>query len=230
MRGEINYQRNYIMTSILDPHAKLARANEHVQLLDGELKPFTEVEAYAIIYEFNNDVGKHIWRLGSIPPTIPLRVSTIVGDALFNFRSSLDHLVWQLVLANGKKPGRFNQFPIYMRPADFKSKGKPQIKGVSKQAAAIIERLQPRPGMNFDLMRLVRLNDIDKHRYLHLGVVSILEASWQMPRSITPDVHLGIVKYGTTLCTVHSLDMDVGYFPTFEIAFDEGQGSHGPVE
>lgn len=216
------------MASILNPQAKLTRGNEHIQLLESELKPLTDTKAYAVTHEFDNNAGNHIWWLASAPPNIPLRASTIIGDALFNFRSALDHLVWQLVEANGKKPGRFNQFPIYRNPSEFKAKGKSQIKGVSKQAATIIQRLQKHPGRD-SLMRLVRLNDIDKHRHLHLCVLSIGTASMQIAPNIGHEAHLGKVEYGTVLCTIYTRDMDVEYYPSFEIVFDESQGSRGPV-
>lgn len=44
------------------------------------------------------------------PP--PLRLGVIVGDLVHNVRSALDHLVWQLVLANAQQPTRATQFPV----------------------------------------------------------------------------------------------------------------------
>jgi hypothetical protein len=37
----------------------------------------------------------------------------ILGEIIHDLRSSLDHVVWQLVIANGSLPGYWNQFPIF---------------------------------------------------------------------------------------------------------------------
>ena len=45
-------------------------------------------------------------------PSLPIDYSITVGQIAYNPRSALDHLVWQLILANGKKTGNRNEFPI----------------------------------------------------------------------------------------------------------------------
>lgn len=39
-----------------------------------------------------------------------------IGEILFNLRSCLDHLAWQLVILDGGKPGEYTQFPIRETP------------------------------------------------------------------------------------------------------------------
>jgi hypothetical protein len=51
------------------------------------------------------------WAFGTMEP-VPARFGLISGDVLQSVRSSLDYLVWELVIANGEKPGKHNAFPI----------------------------------------------------------------------------------------------------------------------
>src|SRR5437879_6743083 len=72
----------------------------------------------------------------------PPRLSVLLGDCVHNLRSSLDHIVWQLVLANGRSPGKHAQFPILDKPP--KGIFSPNdIRGVSEEARALIESVQP---------------------------------------------------------------------------------------
>jgi hypothetical protein len=71
----------------------------------------------------------------------------IVGDIAHNLRSSLDHLVWQLVLQNRRLPSRRNQFPIMVTsrawdeiierkpspPGDKKLPSRKYLKGVGER-------------------------------------------------------------------------------------------------
>jgi hypothetical protein len=113
---------------------------------------------------------------------------TMLGDAVHNFRSALDHLVWQLILLNTGKDGTTeNQFPIASTGAQYWSKGKNdspslrsrRLKGVSEKHRIMIDRVQPyrtnEPGKIESLEALRDLSNYDKHRLLHtvLFVVDI---------------------------------------------------------
>jgi hypothetical protein len=102
-----------------------------------------------------------------------------MGDCLHNLRSSLDHLAWQLVLADGGTPTTRTDFPIFKCEGLFrehkKSKKAPTgvVGGVSQQAAALIESLQPYNRTDgspeeHPLWVVHHLNIIDKHRRLSL--------------------------------------------------------------
>jgi hypothetical protein len=92
-------------------------------------------------------------------------------------RSSLDHLVWQLVLANGATPTKRNTFPICNTPDCFSSEvRKNRLQGVSPEAQAIIDGWQPyRRGKDLcdlhPLWILSEFTNIDKHRTLNLTTV-----------------------------------------------------------
>ena len=86
------------------PWAKVARAKEHCDMIQSELKTFTESHPYEIVMETHDDFieGWVFFRIAD--SKMLLRWSVIVGEALSNLRSALDLMVWQLVLDNGGKP------------------------------------------------------------------------------------------------------------------------------
>ena len=99
--------------------------------------------------------------------------SVIVGEVAYNLRSSLDHLVWQLVIANGGIPDRKNAFPIISRESDYRNQSESKLRGLTDGQRLTIEELQPfRNGYQVGphLGMLHAICNIDKHR--HLNVVS----------------------------------------------------------
>jgi len=94
-----------------------------------------------------------------------------IGEAMGQVRSALDHLVQQLVTANGCEPTRNNAFPIYTSEKHFNRR---KIKGVHPRWQAEIESLQPYKAANPTEHPLFRLNGLvqfDKHFDSHaIGV------------------------------------------------------------
>lgn len=117
--------------------------------------------------------GLLVWKVHRPPP---LRLSVLLGDLLHNLRSSLDHIAWQLVLANGGTPGRGTSFPILLtKKATLKIAGR-----ISKQAAAVVEDLQPynnKSGVpEIDPLHILgTLNNIDKHREINIAVLNVTD-------------------------------------------------------
>jgi hypothetical protein len=111
------------------------------------------------------------------------------GDAIHNLRSALDHLVWQLVLLNGKTPSGANQFPICDTGATYWSAGwkdgkktrstrEWRLEGVSDAQKALIDEMQPYrtrvpPGAVHALSALRDLSNYDKHRLIHLTAFAV---------------------------------------------------------
>lgn len=155
---------------------KLGRALEHLLSLDDGIAAYLDSDPVKLVREID---GRHPGRvvlslaLNSEPP---MMLSVLIGDCVHNLRAALDHLVWQLVLANGGTPqggGGGTQFPIIQ---SLRRDGTdPAVKvagGVSPKALAIIESVQPfrrRDAENHPLAILSRLSNTDKHRTLLLS-------------------------------------------------------------
>jgi hypothetical protein len=148
-----------------------------------------------------NALRKEVWEAGSPDPyVIPLRrrydaagravvfeidrVITIsddwtlmLGDALHNLRSAINHLAWQLALrhSRGVVPVdrsviRAIQYPIVLDEKRWKDNA--NWKHMTTEDAAIVRQSQPfhprPPGVFHPLEHLMVLNDVDKHQTIHL--------------------------------------------------------------
>ncbi len=146
--------------------AKVKRADAH----------FTEVEkawsdilsqpgSYSDEVEIRDDGREHIYRALAFPEVDP-EWGLALGDCTHNLRTALDHLAWQLVLANGGTPVvrmRGTQFPIVKGPGTITIEG-----GVDPDALKIIQDIQPNNG-GYDGKNLALINDLDimdKHHYV----------------------------------------------------------------
>src|SRR5260370_38852808 len=67
---------------------------------------------YRVTSSADASPGEHILWLEVVRPPPP-EISLTLGDCLHDFRSALDHLMWQLVLATGGQPTASTQFPIF---------------------------------------------------------------------------------------------------------------------
>lgn len=158
---------------------KIKRARDHLARLKTELTRILDPTRYGFTFERDSETGKHVYRVHGLP-VLNDEWSVIVGEILYNLRSALDHLAWQLVLADGKTPGRSTQFPIRQTPFHPTEKGllvptqlKPRID--SPEILKALESVQPYIGVTdgepadfqmSPLWQLATLNNIDKHRLL----------------------------------------------------------------
>jgi hypothetical protein len=143
--------------------SKIIRANDHFKSLNDESIQYLRSNPAKVIAQ---------------PKPVPLRISLIVGDALQNLRSSLDYLVWELVLAENKQPTWKNAFPIHRTPERFNQTcARGRLDGVSTEAIAEIEKVQPyHQGENVEKSLLYVLDhfcNINKHRRLLLTTLRV---------------------------------------------------------
>src|SRR6266545_1165396 len=154
---------------------KLIRAEEHLTPIKTGLEAC--LEKCSMISQRHIDAGNHQFRFTVGFPKPDLALSVIIGECLHNLRSALDHIVWQLVLANNQTPVKENMFPVCDTPAGFaRHVQKNRLRGVSVQAQAVIEGLQPYQGGQLNahlhpLWVLNQLTNIDKHRTLALTTI-----------------------------------------------------------
>jgi len=106
---------------------------------------------------------------GSNSPKLRGTSPLSLGDLVYNLRSGLDQLAWQLCLSGGGDPGRDTMFPIYERD-DGKSEALflKRVKHMPPEAVLIIRELQPyNRGADYRkhaLWQLNELGNVDKHR------------------------------------------------------------------
>jgi len=119
----------------------------------------------------------------NVPKAPPRTISILAGEMVYQMRSALDHLTFEIIKQNphvGSIDAEWRehcQFPLKTKlpkkstPPLAKSQFSRNLPGISDKAFAVIEQMQPyyRTGaINNALRFLAHLSNIDKHRYLNL--------------------------------------------------------------
>jgi hypothetical protein len=147
--------------------AKIRRARQHFDYLDRSVRRALNSHRYGVVVENNGDR-----RVVTTTPKHANDIGLRIGDVVHNARSALDHLVWQLVIANGERPGIWNQYPIAVEPDHFPGsfRGTSYLKGISDKAIDFIKSTQPYIGGNGGesnpLAVLQKLSNTDKHNVI----------------------------------------------------------------
>jgi hypothetical protein len=144
---------------------KTERAEQHVDDLCARIRAFFETNPYQVIFEDDPKTGDRVFRV-RVVSKVPLEIAAAFGDVIHNLRSALDHLAYQLVLANGATPTTSTAYPVCKDVKDYKTKGASKVQGMSGAAVDLIDATKPYKGGNDDLWRLHQLDIIDKHRLL----------------------------------------------------------------
>lgn len=161
---------------------KLRRADDRLRGLKRQLDTFARSHPIIVGTELDFGTGWHTSYIRKAEP-LPQRFAIPVGESLYHGRSVLDHLVWALVIANGRSPGRHHEFPILAVPPEaragesaaaafIRTSGANKLVGVRRDAIEIIEGLQPynRPEeASYVLTVLHEMARDDRHHALHVG-------------------------------------------------------------
>lgn len=178
--------------NLLGCREKVRRAGEHFEAIDKAMfdwlgEPGVDATPWTMHGEFRpqDEVFAFFGELLKEPDEV-LRWGVMLGDALHNVRSALDHLVWQLVLLNGQQPTRANQFPICDSEKEYlgdggKRKGKQQacLQGVKPEHVKLIDERQPyleplELGKKLHPLSVLRdLSNEDKHQVIHLTDIAV---------------------------------------------------------
>jgi hypothetical protein len=165
---------------------KIERADENIRNLQAEIASFLESKKNEVVSEIDPDTGhdliKFVGDLSSVG-----RFSVLSGEIVYHLRSSLNHLVWQLI-SDPALRSVHSSFPIYSsdprkaRDPEVLKRYNRKIRGISSTAAAIMEGIQPYNGKtppNDPLVIINSFNISDKHHELVLtfaraGVKSLI--------------------------------------------------------
>ena len=163
---------------------KATRAAEHLKVLQSETLRFLQEGPGELLSTTERESNGLLIGSG-VSPAIPARIPLIIGDVLHNLRSSLDYLIWELVLANGYLPTNKNAFPICDVQAAFKMElRRHRLDGIPAPARTTIEGLQPyRDGERREhnnLRVLDELSGISRHRGVSLSAVTVLDSGLEL--------------------------------------------------
>jgi hypothetical protein len=114
--------------------AKIERANENITNLEAEISAFTTSDSYRIERHVDSELREYTFRIFGPRTPLPPRIAVLSGEVIYHLRSSLDHLMWALVLRRHPNPHRSIkvQFPICTEWAEGEPPGErsPQFRSV----------------------------------------------------------------------------------------------------
>ena len=227
---------------------KLCRAEEHMNVLEGELQAFLTPDSYRIERAFRRDdksesgmiSGSLVRRVFFSELPLP-RWGTLVGDILVNLRAALDHAVY--AIAYSGNPDSFinyrrTEFLICDSERAFRQKKRSALRGLPRAAVAVVQQSQPYVGTddvtNHPLWVLRELSNLDKHRFIPLTTWIAHKLELEIT-SVSPGVVIHSkeimhhIRSGDEFVRIHLsypptetdpfVDMDRSYW--FTIALDE---------
>lgn len=156
-------------------HLKIKRADKHIGDLESAFADFVKTEFYRFGVE-KNPKGEDVLSFEVTTP-IPEDIPMIIGDALHNLRTALDHVAHQVVADSGATPSKNLYFPF--------AKGREELvaglrDGEIEAAAGqtlidlIVDTVRPYKGGNDALYALHKADIGDKHK---IGVPTITIAA-----------------------------------------------------
>lgn len=210
---------------------KLQRATEHFCAIQNGIAAYIATKPYEIVRD--SDGKEKEFRVLTNPP---LPLSVLVGELVYQLRSTIDHLAFSLVQkADWTRLPRDWEgkcaFPLHLRlPAQPTSRCEfeREMPGISDKVFAFIEAIQPYYAPNRNrarhLLWLSQLSNFDKHRYLNLiynkgrYIQAIRTADGDTTFSMQT-VYNGAEFKRETPDSTSAMDVKAGFFPF--VAFHE---------
>lgn len=163
--------------------SKIDRANRHIDDLATACKTFVDAKPFEFGRDTDPKTGYYHFKLTDIKAP-PREIALIAGDAIHNFRSALDHLACELVIANGQTPTRQTSFPIFDSAKKYQSLHGNRVRGMSPGAVRAIDAAKPYKGGNEALYTLHELDIADKHHALLTTLVAVGEAAIEVKTTL----------------------------------------------
>lgn len=190
------------MNGIDSAKRKISRARDHLRALELCAAQYTSDETNLVVDE--SDGAKKL-RFPNDPPS---DIAILAGEVVYQLRSALDHLAFELVKSNSTRavlPKGWEQaceFPLCLTvpkgghptisvtlplPFNFFKRTLPAI---TQEAFAVIEQLQPYNGGDgpTQLGWLGKLANIDKHRHFHVIVAQAYQSEHVRSRAIDSEL------------------------------------------
>jgi hypothetical protein len=157
---------------------KLVRAEKQLHAIQKCLTAYARTKPHKIV---KKPKGK---KKLNVPKPPPVEISLLAGEMIYQMRSALDHLVFDVIKRNPNVATidpewqEHCEFPIWTKPLKpgqktplLKAKFSRSLPGIPNAPFAFIEGVQPYYGVgevNNALRFLGHLSNIDKHRRLNL--------------------------------------------------------------
>lgn len=150
---------------LLGARLKIARAKHHINDLNAQANDFFAAHWGLVVTE-KPETGERSLFLKS-DKTLPEDFGVLIGDAVHNLRSALDHVIWAFVSPHNPRNPAKVQFP-FTRDADSLKASiiDRQIDLAGPKVVGIINDARPYKGGSDKLVGLHNLSILDKHKLL----------------------------------------------------------------
>lgn len=149
------------------PRLKVERANYHIDQFEALFRAYIKTNLKFVFPKgHNNKRRKHAYRMAYLGTPAPRHAPTVIGDAIHNLRTSLDHMYCRLVEANKGVVTKRTKFPFGedRKSIEGSLNGQKSIERPSQDAIAfILDSLEPFSGGALSLYELHQLDIVDKH-------------------------------------------------------------------
>lgn len=212
---------------------KLEWANQGRKSLIEQIDSYGNSQLKFVEKEIDPNTDADVYRLTKPLLEPPSKIQSTIGDVLFNYRASLDHLMSALIRISGNDPSPQTQFPIYENPTsqDNPWRGESKLKGAKNVIKEIIEaQHMAYPLAREFLWELHRLNNIDKH-IDSLSIAGYYAGTFHKSgkedllvwRMIQDDLMLNVgpIEPGTVLAQIPREHAHRTFVPSFELAFGD---------
>ncbi len=209
---------------------KIKRADHHISDLKAQFDLFIKRDPYRLVVGENPQTGKASVQL-KYREHIPDWFALIVGDAVHNLRTALDHMFWEVIGHDGGQQNHHTKFPAYQNRVDFEA-GCKGIVTPSQSVKDTFKALEVFPGGRGDaLYSLHRLDNADKHTVL-MPILGVAKASLRVFRKDGSSQATGITVFGSRTNMLNLVDVPPGGHvelhnnakATPDIFFDDVQG------
>jgi hypothetical protein len=201
---------------------KIAHADRHLEEVTEAIGVFLQSVDVGFQDVLDESTGEWVWRTSKTAPAPPPALSVIVGDLLYDARSALDHVAWELVKRTGAEPDENTAFPIHTDEARYRSAVGRRTRGMTDEMVGAIERWQPWRVPNppaAPLAWLQALSNIDKHRHLHLTVAAVIGTMFDPPLPEFVPTYSGSLEAPVELARFPQRLGRVGGSPLIGVAF-----------
>lgn len=145
---------------------KIERADHHIKELARLVNSFSHPNRYRLIVKPDPKTAVPMLKFEMLSKGID-DIPLIVGDAVHNLRTALDHLVCELVTRAGKDLTNDTRFAFWQTRKEAVTAINGIVQGVSLDViTSFLEYVQPYKGGNWPLLVLHALDIADKHRLI----------------------------------------------------------------
>ncbi len=136
------------MSDLTGVWAKLKQADSHIIQLEHEVVGYLQRNPYGVAIEDRPEMGKRVAVVLEITEPIPAVIPLVLGDAVHNLRSALDHLAYQAVPESSRENAAFPIPKAAEKPSPKKLEEllDRALKGADEAFRQAVRDTEPYPG------------------------------------------------------------------------------------